>query len=193
MRIAAVNNDDTVNSVDGPAISLWVCGCPHHCQGCHNPELWDFKPDNFLYEVRNTIDEEVFWTKYLKPLLEDIDIKKNLAILGGEPLAPNNRLFVSNIILYVHKFFPDRKILLWSGYSLEEIENMFNEPYEIDFLSYVTYLITDRFDIKKRDVTLPLRGSSNQRIWEPYKTKSLFGKENIKFRNVTDRFPFLNK
>ena len=193
MRIAAVNNDDTVNSVDGPAISLWVCGCPHHCQGCHNPELWDFKPDNFLYEVRNTNDEEIFWNKYLKPLLEDIDIKKNLAILGGEPLAPSNRLFVSNIILYVHKFFPDRKILLWSGYSLEEIENMFNEPYEIDFLSYVTYLITDRFDIKKRDVTLPLRGSSNQRIWEPYKTKSLFGKENIKFRNVTDQFPFLNK
>ena len=193
MRIAAVNNDDTVNSVDGLAISLWVCGCPHHCQGCHNPELWDFKPDNFLYEVKNTIDEEVFWTKYLKPLLEDIDIKKNLAILGGEPLAPSNRLFVSNIILYVHKFFPDRKILLWSGYSLEEIENMFNEPYEIDFLSYVTYLITDRFDIKKRDVTLPLRGSSNQRIWKPYKTKSLFGKENIKFRNVTDQFPFLNK
>ena len=193
MRIAAVNNDDTVNSVDGPAISLWVCGCPYHCQGCHNPELWHFKPDNFLYEVRNTNDEEVFWNKYLKPLLEDIDIKKNLAILGGEPLAPNNRLFVSNIILYVHKFFPDRKILLWSGYSLEEIENMFNEPYEIDFLSYVTYLITDRFDIKKRDVTLPLRGSSNQRIWKPYKTKSLFGKENIKFRNVTDQFPFLNK
>ena len=193
MRIAAVNNDDTVNSVDGPAISLWVCGCPHHCQGCHNPELWDFKPDNFLYEVRNTNDEEVFWTKYLKPLLEDTDIKKNLAILGGEPLAPSNRLFVSNIILYVHKFFPDRKILLWSGYSLEEIEKMFNKPYEIDFLSYVTYLITDRFDIKKRDVTLPLRGSSNQRIWEPYKTKRLFGKENIKFRNVTDQFPFLNK
>ena len=108
-------------------------------------------------------------------------------------MAPSNRLFVSNIILYVHKFFPDRKILLWSGYSLEEIEKMFNEPYEIDFLSYVTYLITDRFDIKKRDVTLPLRGSSNQRIWEPYKTKSLFGKENIKFRNVTDQFPFLNK
>lgn len=193
MRIAAVNNDDTVNSVDGPAISLWVYGCPHHCQGCHNPELWNFKPDNFLYEVRNTIDEEVFWNKYLKPLLEDIDIKKNLAILGGEPLAPNNRLFVSNIILYVHKFFPDRKILLWSGYSLEEIEKIFNKPYEIDFLSYVTYLITDRFDIKKRDVTLPLRGSSNQRIWKPYKTKSLFGKENIKFRNVTDQFPFLNK
>ena len=192
MRIAAVNNDDTVNSVDGPAISLWVYGCPHHCQGCHNPELWDFKPDNFLYEVRNTNDEEVFWTKHLKPLLEDTDIKKNLSILGGEPLDPRNQLFVSNIIFYVHNFFPDRKILLWTGYSLEEIKKMFKKPYENDFLSYITYLITDRFDIEKRDITLPLRGSSNQRIWKPYKTKTLFGKEIIKFKNVTDQFPSLN-
>ena len=193
MRIAAVNNDDAVNSVDGLAVSLWVCGCPHHCPGCHNPELWDFRPDNFLCEVKNTLDEGKFWVEYLKPLLEDNGIKKNLAILGGEPLDPHNRLFVSNIIFYVHNFFPDRKILLWSGYSLEEIKEMFKKPYEIDFLSYVSYLITDRFDIKKRDITLPLRGSSNQRIWEPYKTKTLFGKEIIKFKNVTDQFPSLNK
>ena len=192
MRIAAVNNDDTVNSVDGPAISLWVYGCPHHCQGCHNPELWDFKPDNFLYEVRNTNDEGKFWVEYLKPLLEDTGIKKNLSILGGEPLDPRNQLFVSNIIFYVHNFFPDRKILLWTGYSLEEIKKMFKKPYENDFLSYITYLITDRFDIEKRDITLPLRGSSNQRIWKPYKTKTLFGKEIIKFKNVTDQFPSLN-
>ena len=192
MRIAAVNNDDTVNSVDGPSISLWVYGCPHHCQGCHNPELWDFKPDNFLYEVRNTNDEGKFWVEYLKPLLEDTGIKKNLSILGGEPLDPRNQLFVSNIIFYVHNFFPDRKILLWTGYSLEEIKKMFKKPYENDFLSYITYLITDRFDIEKRDITLPLRGSSNQRIWKPYKTKTLFGKEIIKFKNVTDQFPSLN-
>ena len=192
MRIAAVNNDDTVNSVDGPAISLWVYGCPHHCQGCHNPELWDFKPDNFLYEVRNTNDEGKFWVEYLKPLLEDTGIKKNLSILGGEPLDPRNQLFISNIIFYVHNFFPDRKILLWTGYSLEEIKKMFKKPYENDFLSYITYLITDRFDIEKRDITLPLRGSSNQRIWKPYKTKTLFGKEIIKFKNVTDQFPSLN-
>ena len=193
MRIAAINDDDAVNSVDGPAVSLWVCGCPHHCLGCHNPELWDFRPDNFLCEVKNTIDEGSFWVEHLKPLLEDNGIKKNLAILGGEPLDPHNWLFVSNIIFYVHNFFPDRKILLWTGYSLEEVEKMFVEQHEKDFLSYVTYLITDRFDIEKRDITLPLRGSSNQRIWKPYKTKTLFGKENIKFKNVTDQFPSLNK
>lgn len=193
MRVAALNNDDAVNSVDGPAISLWVCGCPHRCPGCHNPELWNFKPDNFLCEIKNTVDEGRFWVEHLKPLLEDTGIKKNLAILGGEPLDSHNRLFVSNIIFYMHNFFPDRKILLWSGYSLEEIKKMFTKPFENDFLSYVSYLITDRFDIKKRDITLPLRGSSNQRIWEPYKVKTLFGKEIIKFKNVTDQFPSLNK
>ena len=193
MRIAAVNEDDAVNSVDGPAVSLWVCGCPHRCLGCHNPELWDFRPDNFLCEVKSTIDEGKFWVEHLKPLLEDNGIKKNLAILGGEPLDPRNRLFVSNIIFYMHNLFPDRKILLWTGYSLEEIKKMFKREYEFDFLSYVTYLITDRFNIKKRDITLPLRGSSNQRIWKPYKGKTLFGKEIIKFKNITDQFPSLNK
>lgn len=193
MRIAAVNEDDAVNSVDGPAVSLWVCGCPHRCLGCHNPELWDFRPDNFLCEVKSTIDEGKFWVEHLKPLLEDNGIKKNLAILGGEPLDHHNRLFVSNIIFYMHNLFPDRKILLWTGYSLEEIKKMFKREYEFDFLSYVTYLITDRFDIKKRDITLPLRGSSNQRIWKPYKGKTLFGKEIIKFKNITDQFPSLNK
>ena len=193
MRVAAVNNDDAVNSIDGPAVSLWVCGCPHHCPGCHNPELWEFKPDNYLYEVKNTIEEGKFWVEYLKPLLEDTDIKKNLAILGGEPLDPHNRLFVSNIIFYTHNFFPDRKIILWTGYSLKEIKEMFKKPYDIDFLSYVTLLITDRFDINKRDITLPLRGSSNQRIWKPYKTKTLFKKETVEFEDVTNQFPSLKK
>lgn len=193
MRVAAVNNDDAVNSIDGPAVSLWVCGCPHHCPGCHNPELWEFKPDNYLCEVKNTIEEGKFWIEYLKPLLEDTDIKKNLAILGGEPLDPHNRLFVSNIIFYTHNFFPDRKIVLWTGYSLKEIKEMFKKPYDIDFLSYVTLLITDRFDINKRDITLPLRGSSNQRIWKPYKTKTLFKKETVEFEDVTNQFPSLKK
>jgi anaerobic ribonucleoside-triphosphate reductase activating protein len=194
MRVAAINYDDAVNSVDGPAISLWVCGCPHHCKGCHNEGLWDFKPKDYHSEIRSAIDEGMFWIKYLKPYLEDTDIKKNLAILGGEPLDPHNEIFVRNIIFYTHTFFPDRKIILWTGYSKEELENRYKSfPYGMEYLSYVTYLITDRFDIKKRDITLPLRGSSNQRIWSPYKKKNLFGEEIIKFKEVTDQFPSLSK
>ena len=30
--------------VDGPGLrtTLFAQGCPHHCEGCHNPETWDF-------------------------------------------------------------------------------------------------------------------------------------------------------
>lgn len=40
MKIANILNNDLAN---GPGVrtSIFVSGCPHHCPGCHNQELWD--------------------------------------------------------------------------------------------------------------------------------------------------------
>ena len=40
MNYEKINKFDSAN---GPGIrtSLFVCGCPIHCPGCFNPELWD--------------------------------------------------------------------------------------------------------------------------------------------------------
>ena len=27
----------------GWRVVLWVSGCSHHCEGCHNPETWNIK------------------------------------------------------------------------------------------------------------------------------------------------------
>ena len=41
IRIAGTVEDSIV---DGPGLRfvVFVQGCPHHCEGCHNPETHDF-------------------------------------------------------------------------------------------------------------------------------------------------------
>ena len=41
IRIAGTVSE---SNVDGPGIryTIFTQGCPHHCEGCHNPETHDF-------------------------------------------------------------------------------------------------------------------------------------------------------
>ena len=27
----------------GNRVGIWLCGCPRRCEGCSNPELWEFQ------------------------------------------------------------------------------------------------------------------------------------------------------
>ena len=37
IKVAGINGNDFVNG-EGVSVSLFLQGCPFHCQGCHNPE-----------------------------------------------------------------------------------------------------------------------------------------------------------
>jgi len=181
MKLAAINPTDFGNSIDGVTISVWVQGCPHHCPGCHNKDNWDFDDPNYP-EIK---DEDRIIHRIVDMMSEE-GIEKNLSILGGEPLAPQNENFVLRLIQHARKEKPDSSIYLWTGYSMSELNvKYFKDKEKFDSLLMVDYLITDRFILSRRNLSLSLRGSDNQHIWQPIKKFKFFGK--YQFVDITDK------
>ena len=59
--------------------------------------------------------------------------------------------------------YPDLKVYVWTGYTIEELEARDDADVNT-ILHNITCLIDGRYEEDKRDLTLPLRGSSNQRV-----------------------------
>lgn len=155
MRYAGLIENDFAAG-DGVCVSFWVQGCPHHCPGCHNPETWDFEAGKQLPEnILDKIDEAILAN----------GIKRNLAILGGEPLCFENISLVFSILYHIRFKFPGITIYLWTGYTLEELKQL--DYYEIAIkptIDLTNVLIDGPYIEEQRDITLPMRGSRNQRI-----------------------------
>ena len=152
-RYAGLMTNDFANGT-GVCVSFWTQGCPHHCKGCQNPETWDFEGGLELpTDIRGQI---------IKAICAN-GITRNFSVLGGEPLCPQNIEEVDQIITSVRAAFPQIKIFVWTGYTLEELQKEKNE-HIINILSKIDVLIDGKYEEKQRDITLELRGSKNQRI-----------------------------
>jgi anaerobic ribonucleoside-triphosphate reductase activating protein len=86
-----------------------------------------------------------------------------LSILGGEPLSKlsDNRKVTIDFAKEVKEKFPIKNIALWTGYTIEEIKN---DNSMKDILKYIDVLIDGPFIEELKDLSIPFRGSSNQRI-----------------------------
>ena len=86
--------------------------------------------------------------------------------MGGEPLCKENAFLTLLVLLEVKKNYPNIKTYIWTGYTYEELLQY--PPHEKIplILEVADYLIDGRFIQEKRDITLKMRGSSNQRIWD---------------------------
>ena len=152
-RYAGLNTNDFANG-RGTCVSFFVQGCPHHCPGCFNPETWDFDGGKELpVDIRGQI---------IKAICAN-GITRNFSVLGGEPLCPQNRDGVNNIITGIRAAFPHITIFLWTGYTLEELQAENNDSIN-NILNNIDVLIDGRYKEEEKDLTLELRGSRNQRI-----------------------------
>lgn len=145
----------TIENGPGIRVSLFVSGCRRQCNGCHNPESW-----NFNYGEDFTDDTLAHLLELLAP-----SYVTGLSILGGEPFEPENVKAVTTIVHAVRSHFGDDKdIWIYSGYEFWEISH-----YE-SLLECCDYLVDGAFDADLKDLDIQFRGSSNQHIIDLKKT-----------------------
>ena len=113
-------------------------------------ETWDFNKGKEFTELD---------LKYIFDNINKNDIHRDLSILGGEPLCPQNIEGVINLCKEFKKIYPNKKIYIWTGYTLEE----FNDTQK-SILKYIDVIVDGKFIEEKRNLSLKLRGSENQRV-----------------------------
>ena len=153
MRYSGVIYND-IAAAPGLSVTFFTQGCPHHCPGCHNPDTWDFEGGkeftaDILDNIVNNMNAE--------------GILRNLCIMGGEPLSEENQFLTLLVINEVKKFYPEVPVYIWTGYTYEEL--MARKDYRLEqILNLTDFIIDGPYINSLRDVTLEMRGSSNQRI-----------------------------
>ena len=161
MRYAGIIKNDFA-AAPGVCVSFYTQGCPHHCSGCHNPETWN--PNGGKEFTNETLND------LLRALTKN-NVHRNLSILGGEPLCDENLFLTELVCKEVLKVQPDTKIYIWTGYTYEELCARSNN--RLDSILSMTYCLIDGpFIQEKRDITLKMRGSPNQRIIDIQRTRA---------------------
>lgn len=146
-NFASVQLDEIVNGED-LGMTVYFQGCSHHCKGCHNPETWEFgKGEYSLQDILNKIDDYFISTPFAK----------RLTLSGGDPL--DNPHDVCEILSRMRIVFPNIKIWLYTGYVVEDLDEKRQA-----LCKKFDVVVDGPFIEELRDVTLPFRGSSNQRI-----------------------------
>lgn len=156
MNYLNIKRRDIANGL-GVRVSVFVCGCTHHCKGCFNPETWNFNAG------------EPFSDKQLKLVLDFLqpDYVQGLTMLGGEPMEPENQPAVYNLIKEVKSKYPQKDIWIYSGYLYEELTNKNSKVstnHTLNILSLCDVLVDGEFVLEKKNLRLKFRGSQNQRI-----------------------------
>lgn len=141
---------ESIADGDGVRVVIFFSGCKHNCKGCHNPISHDFDAGTpFTTDMQDNIINYINNTPFIS----------GVTLSGGDPM-----FLAEKITPFIKRLKAEtREINIWvySGFTFEEIlknKNMTALLRECDIL------VDGRFDIDQRDLTIPYRGSRNQRI-----------------------------
>ncbi|MCR5593114.1 MAG: anaerobic ribonucleoside-triphosphate reductase activating protein [Saccharofermentans sp.] len=164
MYYSAIKDCDIANGV-GVRVTLFVSGCTNRCEGCFNPETWNFCHGQ---EFTDETKEEIF-------SLLGHDYINGLTLLGGEPFEPQNQRDLLPFLREFKEKFPDKTLWAFTGfyYETELLVDGSHPRCEAtdEILGMVDVLVEGRFILAQKDISLVYRGSSNQRIIDMIRTR----------------------
>lgn len=146
MRIFGLQQDSIV---DGPGFrfACFVQGCPHGCPGCHNPDSHD--PAG---------GQEMSVEEVARQLLKN-PLTDGLTLSGGEPFAQAEDCLALAKIAHGHGL----NVWSYSGWTFEYLRDQ-GTPEQKALLAELDVLVDGPFLLSERTLSLPWRGSRNQRV-----------------------------
>lgn len=137
-------------NINHNSLDIFLAGCKGkngvHCDGCHNPQSWNFNQGEYYKEQIENINDKI--SKY------DIMIDK-VCIFGGEPLDQN----IDELVDFINHI--KKEIWLFTRFDIEEVDER--------VLEVVDYIKCGEYDNTKLTPYISFGfelASSNQKIFK---------------------------
>ena len=151
LRLAGVIRESIV---DGPGFRFVVFaqGCPHRCEGCHNPETHSFE-GGYLSNTERIVEA-----------VKKDSLLAGVTFSGGEPFC--QAAAFAGLAREIHAL--GLNVMSYTGYTFEELYAARAErPEWEELLGELDLLVDGRFVLAKKSLNLQFRGSANQRVLDP--------------------------
>lgn len=163
LHIMAVTGPD-INNGPGFRVTIWVSGCTHACPGCQNKHTWKYGQGHKLDDM---VPYHLTCKEKILNLIGDKHID-GVTISGGDPLDQSAQALkeLAKFLSNIKKRYPEKSIWLYTGYLIEDLNNY---PHK-EVIKNCDVIIDGPYVKEKRNITIPFRGSTNQRIIDVQKS-----------------------
>ena len=144
MRYAGIIKND-IAGAPGVCVSFFTQGCSRHCEGCQNPETWDFRKGHVVN------------TDMIKAQIKNDPLLTGVTFSGGEPfMQPEPLIDIAN---FVHEI--GLTVWCYTGFKYEDLFSTAAKIHKgsemLHLLECVDVLVDGPFKMIKNHMNLNLR------------------------------------
>ena len=167
LHILTVTGPD-INNGPGFRVTIWVSGCNHMCPGCQNKHTWNYGQGHELSDIVPYTN--ITYKDRILNLISDDNID-GVTFSGGDPLdqSTSGLQELSDFMSIIRKRYPKKTIWLYTGFHFEDLLVFHLDVYK-EILSNCDVIVDGPYIQQRRNITIPFRGSTNQRIIDVQKS-----------------------